>query len=269
MNLVLDSDGGLEIRRYDQFEAMAQLFDSNFDNSMITNYGCNCPELGDRPLSDQGKGMPVDPLDKVCQKFKQCTKCAKEEFGEDCISEIIKYKFNKSDANCKDTSGSCERALCECDRMFAFDLAGVDPSSVNESKYGMSSSFDRSEDCVHKENSTPTNRQCCWSGEGPFSFYNSDSKQCCDNGNTVGFGKSCDDKDEPKPTEKPTKKPEEPTENYTTETTTLETTTETTTLETTTETTTSDPMNQTTTTPYTSGTTTTKKNNGGNNNNGY
>jgi hypothetical protein len=109
---------------------MAQVFDSQFDNKMITDYGCNCPELGDRPLSDPGRGAPVDDLDKVCQKFKQCTKCAKEEFGEECISEMIRYQFAKSTADCKDKKGSCERALCECDRMFAFDLAGVDKSTV-------------------------------------------------------------------------------------------------------------------------------------------
>lgn len=89
----LDSTDGLErgldIRRYDQFEAMAQVFDPTFDNKIITDYGCNCPALGDRPLSDPGKGAPVDALDKVCQKFKRCTKCAKMEFGEECISEMV------------------------------------------------------------------------------------------------------------------------------------------------------------------------------------
>lgn len=91
----LDSTDGLErgldIRRYDQFEAMAQVFDPTFDNKIITDYGCNCPALGDRPLSDPGKGAPVDALDKVCQKFKRCTKCAKMEFGEECISEMVSY----------------------------------------------------------------------------------------------------------------------------------------------------------------------------------
>lgn len=191
-----DRVGGLDIRRYDQFESMAQVFDSQFDNKMITDYGCNCPELGDRPLSDPGRGAPVDDLDKVCQKFKQCTKCAKEEFGEECISEMIRYQFAKSTADCKDKKGSCERALCECDRMFAFDLAGVDKSTVQANKFGFFSDFDRNQDCVHTPSSGGSDRQCCWSGEGPFKNYNSNAKQCCDNGRTVPFGKSCEDRDD-------------------------------------------------------------------------
>ena len=143
---------------------MAQLFDPEFDNKIITDYGCNCPELGDRPLSDPGKGSPVDPLDTVCQKFKRCTKCAKEEFGEECISEMIRYKFNKSDATCRDTSGSCPRALCECDRMFAFDIAGVDKSTIDVNTFGFYSDFDRDTDCIRNPGSG--DRQCCWSGEG-------------------------------------------------------------------------------------------------------
>ena len=57
-------------RRYDQFEAMAKIFDGAFDKRTITRYGCNCPHIGDRPLSDPGKGAPVDPLDRVCLTFK-------------------------------------------------------------------------------------------------------------------------------------------------------------------------------------------------------
>ena len=57
-------------RRYDQFEAMAKIFDGSFDKRTITRYGCNCPHIGDRPLSDPGKGAPVDPLDRVCLTFK-------------------------------------------------------------------------------------------------------------------------------------------------------------------------------------------------------
>lgn len=181
---------------------MAQLFDPDFDNKIITDYGCNCPELGDRPLSDPGKGAPVDPLDKVCQKFKRCTRCAKDEFGEDCISEMIRYKFNKADATCKDTAGSCERSLCECDRMFAFEIAGVDKSTIDTNKWGFFSDFDRDTDCVRTGGGNG-NRQCCWSGEGPFTLYNANSKQCCANGRPISFGKTCDDRDDDSETSTP------------------------------------------------------------------
>ena len=61
---------GIAQRRYDQFESMASAFDRKFDKRVITKYGCNCPHLGDRPLSDPGKGAPVDELDRVCLTFK-------------------------------------------------------------------------------------------------------------------------------------------------------------------------------------------------------
>jgi len=108
---------GIAQRRYDQFESMASAFDRKFDKRVITKYGCNCPHLGDRPLSDPGKGAPVDELDRVCLTFKQCTKCAKQQFGEDCISEFNRYAFsetvkkNKVTVTCEDRKGSCNRGM--------------------------------------------------------------------------------------------------------------------------------------------------------------
>ena len=203
-----DLERGLDIRRYDQFEAMAQVFDPEFDNKVITDYGCNCPALGDRPLSDPGKGAPVDQLDKVCQKFKRCTKCAKLEFGEDCISEMIRYKFVRTDATCTDKASTCERALCECDRMFAFDLATVDKSTIDANKWGFFSDFDRDEDCIRGGGGG--NSQCCWNGEGPFTMYNASSKQCCANGRPISFGKTCDDRDDDNETSTQKPKPTRP-----------------------------------------------------------
>jgi len=108
---------GITERRYDQFEAMAAAFDKDFDKRDITRYGCNCPHLGDRPLSDPGKGAPVDELDRVCLTFKQCTKCAKQRFGEECISEFNRYAYsetairNKAVIKCTDEVGSCHRGM--------------------------------------------------------------------------------------------------------------------------------------------------------------
>ena len=70
LNFITCLDIGISQRRYDQFEAMASRFDRTFDKRVITKYGCNCPHLGDRPLSDPGKGAPVDELDRVCLTFK-------------------------------------------------------------------------------------------------------------------------------------------------------------------------------------------------------
>ncbi|CBY09052.1 unnamed protein product [Oikopleura dioica] len=182
---------GLGGRRYDQFESMAKLFDPDFDKKSITDYGCNCPELGDRPLSDPGKGQPVDELDTVCQKFKQCAKCAKEEFGESCISEMIRYGLRGK--TCTDSAGTCARALCECDLSFAEALSFVDKES-NQDQYGFVSDFNSDEQCI-RQASGGGEKACCWNGESAFKLYNSDSKQCCPNGVPKPFGRPCDDTD--------------------------------------------------------------------------
>ena len=43
--------------------------------------------LGDRPMSEGGKGKPVDDLDVTCQHYKQCQKCARMAHGE------VRYDF--------------------------------------------------------------------------------------------------------------------------------------------------------------------------------
>lgn len=188
-------DHGLSGRRYDQFESMARMYDRRFDKRVITKYGCNCPHIGDRPLSDPGKGTPVDELDRVCLTFKQCTKCAKQRFGEDCISEFKRYVYAEDrngfsrQATCLDEVGSCNRALCECDKMFAEMLSMVDKKSVNTAKYGFESEFVANEECKWDGNSAPL--QCCWNGQSPYRLYNPDYRQCCDDGSLKPFFQPC------------------------------------------------------------------------------
>ena len=54
---------------------------------------CHCFMLSDRALSTRGKGKPVDMLDSLCKQYKECVHCAKSEFGEECIPEMVKYKW--------------------------------------------------------------------------------------------------------------------------------------------------------------------------------
>ena len=78
--------------------------------------------LGDRPLSQMGSGKPVDVFDKICQDYKNCQKCAREEHGETCIGEFVEYAMDTTPGKvlkCKSKGGSCERELCECDKKFA------------------------------------------------------------------------------------------------------------------------------------------------------
>ena len=49
----------------------------------VLNVNCNDKlTLGDRPMSEMGKGKPVDEMDVICQHYKQCQKCARMEHGE-------------------------------------------------------------------------------------------------------------------------------------------------------------------------------------------
>jgi hypothetical protein len=50
-------------RRYSQLMEQMNYYNSDFDEREYWSYGCHCFFLGDRPMSDMGKGSPVDALD--------------------------------------------------------------------------------------------------------------------------------------------------------------------------------------------------------------
>jgi len=120
---VVTSVGGDLGRRYNDLHKIAQFYMPDFDERKYWAYGCNCLILGDRPMTEQGHGKPVDELDTVCKAYKDCVKCVQMKYGETCIGEFRKYKYglNKrtGTATCKDEPDTCERALCECDTQFA------------------------------------------------------------------------------------------------------------------------------------------------------
>ena len=82
-----------EERRYKQLTAMMTHYNPDFDERKYWAYGCNCMILGDRPMSDPGHGPPVDALDTVCKKYKDCVKCARMTHGDTCYPENIKVSF--------------------------------------------------------------------------------------------------------------------------------------------------------------------------------
>ena len=67
-----------------------------FDDRKYWTYGCHCFLLGDRPMSEMGKGRPVDALDNKCKNYKDCQKCVREEYGEACIGEFVRYTWKWS-----------------------------------------------------------------------------------------------------------------------------------------------------------------------------
>ena len=72
-------------------------------------------------MSTMGKGAPLDALDAVCRAYKECQKCARQQHGETCIGEFVRYGMDIAggQSTCTDGAYTCERALCECDKKFA------------------------------------------------------------------------------------------------------------------------------------------------------
>ena len=82
-------------RRYFQLKDMMEHYNADFDERKYWAYGCHCLILGDRPMSDMGRGAPVDALDTVCKKYKDCLKCARMQHGDTCVGEFYKVKYLK------------------------------------------------------------------------------------------------------------------------------------------------------------------------------
>ena len=57
-------------KRYNQLVSMMENFNPSFDEKKYWSYGCNCLVIGDRPMSDPGRGKPVDAMDTTCKRYK-------------------------------------------------------------------------------------------------------------------------------------------------------------------------------------------------------
>merc|ERR1712156_950783 len=105
-----------------------------FDEKKYWAYGCHCLMLGDRPMSEMGKGSPVDGLDNGCKAWKDCQKCVREEHGDQCIGEFVRYTWKYSTKEQKfisrDDEGSCERELFECDVLMVKILGTTEKPTV-------------------------------------------------------------------------------------------------------------------------------------------
>ena len=127
------SDRGIdqERRYYDLTEIAKKYWQKNapnkekFDERKLWAYGCHCHILGDRPMSQMGKGKPVDGLDRKCMAYKNCQKCVREVHGNDCIGEFKQYNWKFASKTQSFVSGNalgtCERDLYHCDFQFVQD----------------------------------------------------------------------------------------------------------------------------------------------------
>lgn len=176
-------------RRYSQLTGQMNFYNNDFDERRYWTYGCHCLMLGDRPMSDMGKGAPVDALDSVCKQYKECLKCARDEFGDECIGEFVEYglKTQNGPPTCTNDAGTCGRSLCECDKMFASRHVGA--THVFNEDYHLfwsKTGWDNEDSCVPKGGGA-SDPQCCGKPDSFSLIYNAYNKQCCD-GEVKGIG---------------------------------------------------------------------------------
>ncbi|CBY32091.1 unnamed protein product [Oikopleura dioica] len=175
-------------RRYSQLMAWMTSYNPTFDERKYWTYGCHCLMLGDRPMTQPGKGAPIDALDSVCKSYKDCLKCAREKHGEMCIGEFVEYSFNINKQKCRNDGGTCERALCECDAAFAMNHVGV--KDVYNNDYHMfwsTTGWNMDTECVSSSGGA-VDPKCCSTDTSAASIFNAYTKECCANGTVKPIG---------------------------------------------------------------------------------
>merc|ERR1739838_448576 len=186
-------------KRYAQLVDMMKHYNSEFDERKYWTYGCHCLMLGDRPMSDMGKGRPIDALDTACKAWKHCQKCAREAYGEMCIGEFVRYNFGYSngEAVCRNGADTCKRSLCECDALFA--KVHSTAKDVWDQDYHMFWSTTTPQWNAEGTNSCQAGSpgsadfQCCRNDAktSPYIWYNAQGNQCCSDGSVVQDGQFC------------------------------------------------------------------------------
>lgn len=176
---------------------------NGFDERKYWAYGCHCFLLGDRPMSEMGKGKPVDALDNKCKAYKDCQKCVRATHGEDCIGENRKYTWGwvskKDKLVSPDTAGSCERELFECDLKLVHDMFSQKEVFNNiYHAFWSEEGFDNrdSANCP-KKSGTPVEHECCGGHNSPYYWIGLNQNQCCatqsgQGGTVAAAGTTCE-----------------------------------------------------------------------------
>lgn len=174
-------------------------------------YGCYCFAKGPKELLiDAGNGKPMDGADNACRQHLQCHSCTKVDYQDKCdVSDGYKFTAKQDDVTgirwiqCLNPEGSCKRAICECDKALAYDLADAETewNILHHARWGQ---FDAPLNCERHQPggrdgamrqekiSEPTPVECC--GEYPRRFpYHADDGHgnihgCCVSSD--GYGKS-------------------------------------------------------------------------------
>jgi len=201
-------------RRSKDLKAMAKsllthvdLDSSSFETfwSQLWSYGCHCFDADtDRPLSAMHHGEPVDKLDSACRNYKRCQACAAEEYGPDCIGELVDYEYIPiEDPNRElvprhihlaSQSNSCAHKIFECDHRFALEMLEYHEINLNYTRVDSNSGWDRAESCHAKRHhgaKPKYKHECCHVGTF-FTWYNANTRKCCVGKGTKKIDENCE-----------------------------------------------------------------------------
>jgi len=163
-----------------------------YDERNLWTYGCHCNFLGDRPLSEMGRGKPKDKIDGLCKRYHHCLQCTRIEYGQMCIGERVEYGLENS-VTCSNGADTCGRSLCECDAAFAQEYALLLKSgeSHNDEWHEFyNDDFKREEECVATGFGNGGNLECCRNEakSSPFIMFNRNRQMCCKDGTSSVLG---------------------------------------------------------------------------------
>lgn len=121
-------------------------------------YGCWCAPEGFLQTAGKGYGTPVDAIDRSCRFMSECYECAQLDFGSECSTTNVNYRWRGSSEDlgdgkvarsiiCEDPEGTCQHAICSCDKKLAEDLALYEKNwdLHNHQKWG---DFNRESSCA-------------------------------------------------------------------------------------------------------------------------
>merc|ERR1712113_636245 len=194
-----------KLKKYESIKKMTvYLHDSNEREwGKYCPYGCHCAVNGPTDLL-AGSGHPIDEIDSACKRHKECMQCAINDFGDSSCPWWKPYKMqamfddvtNEKFLVCKDQTGSCKRALCECDAQFAKDIY-IQRQHYTKDFHHRYGGFDAAKQCKSVSRAPGSGRiesgntqaagqaagqaalQCCGSFPKRFPI-NLNKDQCCD-----------------------------------------------------------------------------------------
>ena len=162
----------------------------------INKYGCHCFPNGSKAAG--GVGPAVDDMDSLCKKLYRCHKCIQIEFGEDAVDvDDGRYTWALQGDNTlsceKNQNNPARKALCECDRDFAYAMGeiwsddGFNPfywlSNRNARHEGKEkndgSVFDYDQTCQPAANGSGPADACCGASYPNKEPYDSTQRTCC------------------------------------------------------------------------------------------